>query len=151
MWRNVALLACVTAGLAFSQGSFLGVAIQEIDSDRAKELKLPEDAGVEVTRIAPDSPAEKAGIKTGDVVTQYNGQRVEGMDQFSRMVRETPAGRDVKIGIVRNGAPQTITARIVARPAIAGQLIPSPVQQPFEFRFPDMPKRWMASWRSSLA
>ena len=52
--------------------------IQEIDSNRAKELKLPEEAGVEVTRIAPNSPAEKAGIKTGDVVTQYNGQRVEG-------------------------------------------------------------------------
>ena len=83
--------------------SFLGVAIQEIDSDRAKALKLPEEAGVEVTRIAPDSPAEKAGIKTGDVLTQYNGQRVEGMDQFSRMVRETPSGREVRIGILRNG------------------------------------------------
>ena len=149
MWSNVALLACVTAGLAFSQGSFLGVAIQEIDSDRAKELKLPEEAGVEVTRIAPDSPAEKAGIKTGDVVTQYNGQRVEGMDQFSRMVRETPAGRDVKIGIIRNGAPQTIAVRIVARSAIAGQLIPSPVQQPLEFRFPDMPQSRM-TWRSTM-
>lgn len=149
MWSNVVLLACVTAGLAFSQGSFLGVAIQEIDSDRAKELKLPEESGVEVTRIAPDSPAEKAGLKTGDVLTQYNGQRVEGMDQFSRMVRETPAGRDVKIGIVRNGAPQAITVRIVARPAIAGQLIPSPVQQPLEFRFPDMPQSRM-TWRSTM-
>ena len=112
---------------AARSGSFLGVGIQEIDSIRAKELKLPEEAGVEVTRIAPDSPAEKAGIKTGDVVTQYNGERVEGMDQFSRMVRETPAGREVKIGIIRNGAPQTITAQIGSRPAINGQLIlPAP-------------------------
>ena len=104
---------------------------------------------MEVTRIAPDSPAEKAGIKTGDVVTQYNGQRVEGMDQFSRMVRETPAGREVKIGIIRNGAPQTITAKIVARPAISGQLIPAPVQNPFELRFPDMPQSRM-TWRSTM-
>jgi serine protease Do len=151
MWNRVALMTFVTAGLAISQGlgSFLGVGIQEIDSNRAKALKLPEEAGVEVTRIAPDSPAEKAGIKIGDVVTQYNGQRVEGMDQFSRMVRETPAGRDVKIGIIRNGAPQTITAKIVSRPAIGGQLIPSPVQEPLEFRFPDMPQSRM-TWRSTI-
>ena len=151
MLNKLILAACMTAGLAMSQGlgSFLGVGIQEIDGNRAKELKLPEEAGVEVTRIAPDSPAEKAGIKTGDVVTQYNGQRVEGMDQFSRMVRETPAGRDVKIGIVRNGAPQTVTARIVSRPVLSGQLIPAPVQNPFELRFPDMPQNHM-TWRSSM-
>jgi len=95
MWTKFVLIACVTASLGMSQNvpsaaprvatgavSFLGVAIQEIDSDRAKALKLPEEAGVEVTRIAPDSPAEKAGIKTGDVLTQYNGQRVEGVVHF---------------------------------------------------------------------
>jgi len=162
----MACVAGLTAGLGMGQtippvspvvvgsvsGSFLGVGIQEIDSNRAKELKLSEEAGVEVTRIAPDSPAEKAGIKTGDVVTQYNGQRVEGMEQFSRMVRETPAGRDVKIGIIRNGAPQTITARLAARPGISAQLVPSPGNpsngEPFEFRFPDMPQSRM-TWRSA--
>jgi len=161
MFTRIALIASITAGLGFGQlpvtsanlaspsGSFLGVGIQEIDSNRAKELKLPEEAGVEVTRIAPDSPAEKAGIKTGDVITQYNGQRVEGMDQFSRMVRETPAGREVKLGIVRNGAPQTVTARIASRPTISGQLIPAPVQEPFEFRLPDMPQSRM-TWRSAM-
>jgi serine protease Do len=163
MWNKVALMACVacvTAGLGIGQpfpgapvvvasasGSFLGVGIQEIDSNRAKELKLPDEAGVEVTRIAPDSPAEKAGIRIGDVVTQYNGQRVEGMDQFSRMVRETPAGREVKIAIIRNGAPQAITAKVAARPSISAQLIPAPAQDPSEFRFPDMPQSRM-TWRS---
>ena len=137
MWNKIALLAAVTAGLGMSQGSFLGVGIQEIE------------AGVQVTRIAPDSPAEKAGIKTGDVVTQYNGQRVEGMDQFSRMVRETPSGREVKIGIIRNGAPQTIVVKIVFRAAISGQLLPAPGQEPLEFRFPDMPQSHMA-WRSGM-
>lgn len=151
MWNKILLAACMTTGLAMSQGfgSYLGVGIQEIDSNRAKELKLPDEAGVEVTRIAPDSPAEKAGIKTGDAVLEYNGQRVEGMDQFSRLVRETPAGREVKIGIIRNGAPQTIAVKIVARPAISGQLIPAPVQEPLEFRFPDMPQSHM-TWRSAM-
>src|SRR5665213_1237993 len=163
MRNRIALVICMTAGLAVGQtpspaaragvlegaGSFLGVGIQEIDSNRARELKLPEEAGVEVTRIAPHSPAEKAGIKTGDVVMQYNGERVEGMDQFSRMVRDTPAGREVKIGIIRNGAPQTVAARIVARPTISGQLIPAPVQEPFGFRFPDTPQSRM-TWRSAM-
>jgi serine protease Do len=151
MWNRVALIGLVTAGLAMSQapGSFLGVGIQEIDSNRAKELRLSDESGVEVTRIAPDSPAEKAGIKIGDVITQYNGQRVDGMDQFSRMVRETPAGRDAKIGILRNGAPQTRTSRIVSRPAISGQLVPAPVQNPFELHFPDMPQNRM-TWRSAM-
>ncbi len=162
MRNRIALMVCMAAGLAIGQtpsapragvlgesGSFLGVGIQEIDSNRAKELKLPEEAGVEVTRIAPNSPAEKAGIKTGDAIMQYNGERVEGMDQFSRMVRETPAGREVKIGIIRNGAPQTVAAKIVSRPTISGQLIPAPVQEPFGFRFPDMPQSRM-TWRSAM-
>jgi len=165
MWSKMLWVACLTAGLGIGQipsapraavspgsGSFLGVAIQEIGSGRARELKLPDEAGVEVTRIAPDSPAEKAGIKTGDVIMQYNGQRVDGMDQFSHMVRETPAGRDVRIAIIRNGAPQTITARIVPRAAMNGQIIPAPVTlpsgEPFEFRFPDMPQSHM-TWLST--
>ncbi len=139
MSNNVVLLASVTAALAMSQGfgSFLGVGIQETG------------AGVEVTRIAPDSPAEKAGIKTGDVLTQYNGQRVEGMDQFSRMVRDTPPGREVKITITRDGMPQTFAVKIVPRPVVNGQLIPAPVQQPLELRFPDMPQGHM-TWRSGM-
>jgi serine protease Do len=87
--------------------SFIGVNIQEIDSERAKALKLREEAGVEVTRVEPDGPAEKAGIKPGDVVTHFNGQRLEGIDQFKRMVTETPVGRDVKLDVIRNGATQT--------------------------------------------
>ena len=55
----------------------------------------------------------------------------------------------MKIGIIRNGAPQDITAKIVSRPAINGQIIPAPVQEPFGFRFPDMPQSRM-TWRSAV-
>ncbi len=96
-------------------GSFLGVGIKEIDADRAKELKLREEAGVEITRVEENSPAATAGLKVGDVVVQYNGQHVEGIEQFSRFVRETPPGREVKLAIVRNGSPQTIVAKIGSR------------------------------------
>jgi len=99
----------------FSQSatrSFLGVNVAEINAERAKELKLKEEHGVEITSVVGESAAEKAGIQKGDVVLEYQGERIEGTEQFIRMVRETPAGRQVKLLISRNGATQTIAATI---------------------------------------
>ena len=76
--------------------SYLGIGVKEILAERAKELKLKEEAGVEVTRVDSNSPAEKAGIMAGDAVLEYQGNRVEGTEQFVRFVRETPVGRQVK-------------------------------------------------------
>src|SRR5437660_296693 len=105
----------VSRAAALAPGSFIGVGIQEVDSERAKTLKLGQEGGVEVTRVDPDSPADKAGVKTGDVVLQFSGQRVEGIEQFSRLVRETPPGREVKLDMVRSGAPQTATVKVGMR------------------------------------
>src|SRR5271169_6357988 len=75
-----------------SGGSFLGVGVAEITSDRARALNLKEEAGVEVTRVDEDSPAAKAGVQRGDVILEFNGQRVDGIEQLQRLIRETPAG-----------------------------------------------------------
>jgi len=122
----------------FAGGTYLGVSLAEIDANRAKELKLREDYGVEITRVEEGSPAEKAGVKPGDVVQEYNGQRVEGMEQFGRMVRETPAGRDVKLTISRDGAPPTLTATLGSRKlrGLAGNFH---IEMP-EIRIPDIPQ-----------
>src|SRR6266852_5422399 len=101
-------------------GSYLGVGIQEITAERAKTLKLREDSGVEITRVGTDSPAEKAGLKAGDVVIQYNGMKVEGLEQLSRLVRETPVGRESKLEIFRNGTPMTLMARVGGHPSLPG-------------------------------
>jgi serine protease Do len=98
-----------------SAGSYLGVMGVEIDNERAKALRLSETRGVELTRVEEDSPALKAGLKSGDVVLEYNGQRVEGMEQFVRLVRETPAGREVRLLISRNGATQTVPVTVATR------------------------------------
>jgi serine protease Do len=115
-------------------GSYLGIGIQEITAERAKALKLREEAGVEVTRVAPDSPAAKAGLKEGDVVLQYNGMKVEGLEQLSRLVRETPVGREAKLDIFRNGAPMTIMARVGEHPLLPG------MSDGFSFHMPDVPR-----------
>jgi serine protease Do len=134
--------------------SYLGVNVQEITADRAKALKLVEEAGVEVTRVEPSSPADQAGIMTGDVVTQYNGQRVEGIEQFSRLVRETPAGRDARLTVMRNGAAQTIVVKVGSRRAgvfDSGNLslaVPFPRGGGFSIQIPDVPRSRM-TWRNS--
>ena len=100
-----------------SNRSYLGVNVKELDSNRVKELKLREEHGVEVTQVEDDTPAGKAGLKVGDVVLEYNGQRIEGTEQFVRMVRETPVGRQVKLGVNRQGTPMTMVATIAQRPS----------------------------------
>ncbi len=135
-------------------GSYLGVGIREVDADRVKELKLHEEAGVEVTRIEEGSPAEKAGLKVGDVILSYNGQRVEGIDQFSRMVHETPAGREVKLAISRGGAAQTLAAKLEQRKMIGPGTIQIPriAIEPRTIEIPPMPDMPspMLMWRSPI-
>jgi hypothetical protein len=61
-------------------GSWLGVETQEVGSEKAKTLKLSSERGALIGKVLPDSPAAKAGLKENDVVTEINGQRVEGTD-----------------------------------------------------------------------
>src|SRR5689334_20245027 len=77
---------------------YLGIGAKDIDSESAKKFNLKEVRGVEVTTVDENSPAAKAGIKEGDVILDYNGQPVEGGAQLARLVRETPIGRQVRVG-----------------------------------------------------
>lgn len=134
-------------------GTYLGVSLAEIDANRGRELKLRETYGVEVTRIEEGSPAEKAGLKSGDVILEYNGQRVEGMEQFGRLVRETPTGREVKLQVSRGGSVQTIAATVATRKMktiTAGNMrdyFPN-VEMP-DIHLPDMPQVF-TTWRSPV-
>ena len=122
------------------RGGYLGVGLQEVTPERARALKLPTESGVEITSVIRDSPAEKAGLKPGDVVVAYNGQKIEGFDQFSRTVRETPVGHEVKLDIVRSGATQTITAKIENR--TLPRILPGPGGPPPvpNVPMPDIPR-----------
>jgi serine protease Do len=90
------------------ESGWLGIEIGEISADRAKELKLSAVRGVEVVSVDEDSPAAKAGLKENDVITTFDGQVVEGRVQFRRLVRETPPGRTVSLGISRDGSARTL-------------------------------------------
>ncbi len=105
---------------------------------------------MEITRVEEGSPAEKAGLKPNDVVLEYNGQRVDGMEQFGRLVRETPGGREAKLVISRNGATQTVAATVGVRKGRAfGGSIKDVLPEMPEIRIPDMPQVFSA-WRSPM-
>jgi serine protease Do len=96
---------------------WLGVEIGEVTAEKAKDLKLAAQRGVVVMDVEPDGPAAKAGLKENDVITQYDGQVVEGTVQFRRLVRETPTGRTVGLVISRDGATQNISVELGERSA----------------------------------
>jgi C-terminal processing protease CtpA/Prc len=92
--------------------SWLGVETHEVTADKMKELKLQAERGVVLGRVTPDSPAAKAGLKEKDVITEVDGQRIEGTVQFRRMIREIPAGRTVRFTVWREGHSETINATL---------------------------------------
>jgi membrane-associated protease RseP (regulator of RpoE activity) len=94
-----------------SDGSWLGVETSEVTQQKAKDLKLPAERGAVVGKVLPDSPAAKAGLRQNDVVSEINGQRVEGTAQFRRMIHEIPAGRPVQLTVWRDGRSQINAAR----------------------------------------
>jgi serine protease Do len=92
--------------------SWLGVETHEVTTEDAKELKLPAERGVVVAGVTKESPAAKAGLKEKDVITEVNGQRVEGAAQFRRMIHEIPVGRAAQLTVWRDGRSQTLSATL---------------------------------------
>lgn len=120
-------------------GSWLGVETNEVTAEQVKELKLPAERGVLVGKIVADSPAAKAGLKERDVITELNGQRVEGTAQFRRMIREIPAGRTAQLTVLRDGRSQNVSVTLgkqESRHRTSMMGIPSPGA--FAFRVPEM-------------
>src|SRR5215475_10605021 len=107
--------------------SYLGVHIQDVTADRVSALKLKEERGVEVTMVDQDAPAGKAGVKEHDVILEFNGTAVDSEEQLRRMLREIPPGRNVTLGISRDGNPLTISLQLADRGKIATVVKPKVV------------------------
>jgi C-terminal processing protease CtpA/Prc len=122
-----------------SDGSWLGVETSEVTQQKAKDLHLPAERGAVVGKVLADSPAAKAGLKQNDVVTEINGQRVEGTAQFRRMIHEIPAGRPVQLTVWRDGRSQTISATLGKSEARRSSGMMNG-QDRFSFRMPNIPE-----------
>jgi len=131
--------------------SWLGVETHEVTAEKAKELKLSAERGVVLGKIVPDSPAAKAGLKENDVVTEINGQRVEGAAQFRRMIHEIPAGRTIQLTVWRDGRTQTISATLgKSEQGRHAMKMMTPTPGTFAFRMPEMPQIPSMEWNGSM-
>jgi serine protease Do len=88
--RKLAVLA--------GRGAQLGVSVRDLTAEQAKT-----QSGAVVDTVRPGSAAEKAGVKAGDVITEFDGEKVRGVRHLSRLVTETPDGRTVKASVQRDG------------------------------------------------
>jgi serine protease Do len=95
----------------WSGGSRIGVSIRDVEESDSKTAKGAPATGVIVEDVATDSPAEKAGIRKGDVIVEFDGERVRSVRQLTRLVQETPAGRTVPAVLQREGqrTPVSVT------------------------------------------
>jgi serine protease Do len=91
-----------------SPGAVLGVSVRDIDADEASKAKLPQAEGVLVADVTEGSAADHAGLEKGDVVVEFDGERVRSARQFTRLVQDTPPGRTVKAVVMRDGTRRTL-------------------------------------------
>jgi serine protease Do len=89
-------------------GGSIGVTVRDVSSDEGQRAKLSPLQGAYVTDVRAGSPAEKAGIMSGDIIVEFDGERVRSAAQLSRLVRESPDDRTVRTTIVRDGNRQTV-------------------------------------------
>jgi serine protease Do len=101
-------------------GSSIGVSVRELSADDASRAKVQASDGVLVDSVREGTPASRAGLKNGDVVIEFDGERPRSTRHFTRLVRETPPGRAVKMTIVRDGSRRTLDITPEATNRIGG-------------------------------
>jgi C-terminal processing protease CtpA/Prc len=134
-------------------GSRLGISIRDVDQADVTREKLAGQAGAVIEEVSSESPGAKAGLKSGDVVVSFDGERVRSARQLERLVGETPSGRSVKMTVQRGGSrldldvtPETSAASWMGsgdmwRAGEAARLGPR-IEQDFRRRFPAMEFNW---------
>ncbi|HEV8231191.1 MAG TPA: PDZ domain-containing protein [Thermoanaerobaculia bacterium] len=103
--------------LRVGRGGFLGVRLIGITDELRAHYGAPKDAGVLVAEVEPDSPAARAGIQVGDVLTTVDGERVTSTWDVSRSVRRKKGGETVEIELVRGRSSRKVSATLEERKA----------------------------------
>jgi len=104
-----------TFSMMLDGSGFLGVYTEEITKDNLSQYALHDVRGVGVTEVVKDSPAEKAGLRKGDVITRFDGETVNSVRKLNRLVSEVAPDHRVTLGISRAGGDQEVAVTIGKR------------------------------------
>ncbi len=118
------------------QRGWIGVSIEDVDDNTAKALALGDMRGSLISAVVPNGPADQAGIKVGDIVTQVNGTSVQNSSQFLRAIADLRPGNTPNLTLWRNGKTTTVKVTLGERTAEnlsgqrsnGGQATPAPQQ-----------------------
>ena len=95
---------------------YLGILMRDLNADLAEEFNLPNPNGVLVNDVMPDGPADRAGIKSGDVIVAFNGKEVDDSHSLQLAVSECAPGSTASVKLIRNGAEKTLTLKLAELP-----------------------------------
>ncbi len=91
--------------------SMIGVRLSDIAAEQTASLKLSKPEGALVAAVNPHSPAAAAGLRENDVIVMFDGERVRSVSHLTRLVHETPAGREVPMSVMRDGRKTDVRIR----------------------------------------
>ena len=91
---------------------YLGISMNDVTPENASFFNLPDATGALVSQVTPDSPASKAGLKSGDVLRELNGSKIANGSALQVAVSQTRPGNAIELGILRDGKPQTIKVTV---------------------------------------
>jgi serine protease Do len=90
------------------QGATIGASIRDVRTADLAAAKLSQPDGVFIESVQQGAPADRAGLRSGDIVMEYDGEHVRGARHFARLVQETPAGRTVTVVVSRSGSTERL-------------------------------------------
>lgn len=91
---------------------WIGVSIQPVTKDLADSFGLAAEKGALVSEVMPDSPAEKGGVKSGDIIIAFDGKEIKEMSDLPRLVAATATGKSIPVKVVRDGKEESLTVVI---------------------------------------
>ncbi len=94
---------------------WIGVSVQVLTPELAKSFGLKEPRGALVSAVTPGDPADKGGVKPGDIIVAFNGEEVKNLSDLPRIVAATIPGKTAKIKVLREGAEKTLFIKVVKR------------------------------------
>jgi serine protease Do len=110
---------------------WLGITIQNFTPELAKEFGLAKSTGALVTEILKGSPAEKAGVKRGDIITEVDDKVIKNVESLRNIIAQSKVGSSIQLKVIRDGKPLLLTAFITELPQDMAQTVPAQPEEKY--------------------